>query len=340
MRILVTGGAGYIGSHTLIELYKAGHSAVVVDNLCNSCRESLRRVSLITGQEIPFYKVDIRDAEGLDNVLDQFNDIECCIHFAGLKAVGESVSKPLEYYENNINGTLVLLESMRRHNIRNIIFSSSATVYGNPAVIPITEECPKGAITNPYGQTKGMLEQVLTDLQFAEPDWNVVLLRYFNPIGAHASGTIGENPNGIPNNLMPYVTQVAVGKRPILGVFGDDYDTPDGTGVRDYIHVVDLARGHVCALKAIERKCGLEIYNLGTGKGYSVLDIVKTFKKVNGVEIPYRIMPRRPGDIATCYSDPSKALRELGWKAQFGIEEMCRDSWNWQKNNPDGFPEE
>ncbi len=340
MRILVTGGAGYIGSHTLIELYKAGHSAVVVDNLCNSCRESLRRVSLITGQEIPFYKIDIRDAEGLDNVLDQFNDIECCIHFAGLKAVGESVSKPLEYYENNINGTLVLLESMRRHNIRNIIFSSSATVYGNPAVIPITEECPKGAITNPYGQTKGMLEQVLTDLQFAEPDWNVVLLRYFNPIGAHASGTIGENPNGIPNNLMPYVTQVAVGKRPILGVFGDDYDTPDGTGVRDYIHVVDLARGHVCALKAIERKCGLEIYNLGTGKGYSVLDIVKTFKKVNGVEIPYRIMPRRPGDIATCYSDPSKALRELGWKAQFGIEEMCRDSWNWQKNNPDGFPEE
>lgn len=338
MRILVTGGAGYIGSHTLIELYKAGHTAVVVDNLCNSCRESLRRVALITGQEIPFYKVDIRDAEGLDNVLDQFKDIECCIHFAGLKAVGESVSKPLEYYENNINGTLVLLESMRRHNIRNIIFSSSATVYGNPAVIPITEECPKGAITNPYGQTKGMLEQVLTDLQFAEPDWNVVLLRYFNPIGAHSSGTIGENPNGIPNNLMPYVTQVAVGKRPILGVFGDDYDTPDGTGVRDYIHVVDLARGHVCALKAIERKCGLEIFNLGTGKGYSVLDIVKTFQKVNGVDIPYRIMPRRPGDIATCYSDPSKALRELGWKAQFGIEEMCRDSWNWQKNNPDGFP--
>lgn len=337
MNILVTGGAGFIGSHTLIELYKAGHTAVVVDNLCNSCSESLRRVSSIIGQEIPFYQVDIRDRAGLDKVLDAHRDISCCIHFAGLKAVGESVSKPLEYYENNINGTLVLLDAMRCHNIKNIIFSSSATVYGNPAMIPITEECPKGQCTNPYGQTKSMLEQVLMDLQYADREWNVVLLRYFNPIGAHESGLIGENPNGIPNNLMPYVTQVAVGKRPELGVFGNDYDTPDGTGVRDYIHVVDLARGHVCALGAVERKCGLAIYNLGTGRGYSVLDIVHTFEKVNGVKVPYSIKPRRPGDIATCYSDPSKAERELGWKAQFGIEEMCRDSWNWQKKNPNGF---
>lgn len=337
MKILVTGGAGYIGSHTLIELYKSGNTAVVVDNLCNSSQESLRRVQTIIGEEIPFYRVDIRDAKGLDKVLDAHSDIECCIHFAGLKAVGESVAKPLEYYENNINGTLVLLDAMRRHGIKNIIFSSSATVYGNPALIPITEECPKGQCTNPYGQTKSMLEQVLTDLQLADPEWNVVLLRYFNPIGAHESGMIGENPNGIPNNLMPYVTQVAVGKRPELGIFGNDYDTPDGTGVRDYIHVVDLARGHVCALSAIARKCGLAVYNLGTGNGYSVLDIVNTFQRVNGVKVPYSIKPRRPGDIATCYSDPSKALRELGWKAQFGIEEMCRDSWNWQKQNPDGY---
>lgn len=337
MKILVTGGAGFIGSHTLIELYAAGHTAVVVDNLCNSCSESLKRVASIIGCEVPFYEVDIRDAAGLDRVLDEHSDIECCIHFAGLKAVGESVSKPLEYYENNINGTLVLLDSMRRHGLKNIIFSSSATVYGNPVIIPITEECPKGQCTNPYGQTKSMLEQVLTDLQKSDSEWNVVLLRYFNPIGAHQSGLIGENPNGIPNNLMPYVTQVAVGKRTELGVFGNDYDTHDGTGVRDYIHVVDLARGHVCALGAIQRKCGLAIYNLGTGKGYSVLDIVNTFQKVNGVKVPYSIRPRRPGDIATCYSDPSKAWRELGWKAQFGIEEMCRDSWNWQKKNPDGF---
>ena len=337
MKILVTGGAGFIGSHTLIELYAAGHTAVVVDNLCNSCSESLKRVASIIGCEVPFYEVDIRDAAGLDRVLDEHSDIECCIHFAGLKAVGESVSKPLEYYENNINGTLVLLDSMRRHGLKNIIFSSSATVYGNPAIIPITEECPKGQCTNPYGQTKSMLEQVLTDLQKSDSEWNVVLLRYFNPIGAHQSGLIGENPNDIPNNLMPYVTQVAVGKRTELGVFGNDYDAHDGTGVRDYIHVVDLARGHVCALGAIQRKCGLAIYNLGTGKGYSVLDIVNTFQKVNGVKVPYSIRPRRPGDIATCYSDPSKAWRELGWKAQFGIEEMCRDSWNWQKKNPDGF---
>ena len=337
MNILVTGGAGFIGSHTIIELYKAGHTAVVVDNLSNSNPESLRRVSkILGGVEIPFHKVDIRDRKGLDSVLEQYK-FDACIHFAGLKAVGESVSKPIEYYENNISGTLVLVEAMRDHGVKNIIFSSSATVYGNPEIIPITEECPKGVCTNPYGWTKSMLEQVLTDMQYADKEWNVVLLRYFNPIGAHPSGLIGENPNGIPNNLMPYVTQVAVGKRDELGVFGNDYDTPDGTGVRDYIHVVDLARGHVCALKAIERKCGLGLYNLGTGHGYSVLDVVKAFERVNGVKVPYSIKPRRPGDIATCYSDPSKAERELGWKAEFGLDEMVRDSWNWQRLNPNGF---
>ena len=336
MKILVTGGAGFIGSHTLIELHKAGHDVVVIDNLCNSNPKSLERVSAICGAVIPFVQVDIRDRKGLEEVFSQFS-FDACIHFAGLKAVGESVAKPLEYYENNIAGTLVLLDVMRKHGCKNIIFSSSATVYGNPAQIPITEECPKGHCTNPYGQTKSMLEQIMMDMQAADPEWNVVLLRYFNPIGAHPSGRIGENPNGIPNNLMPYITQVAVGKRPELGVFGNDYDTPDGTGVRDYIHVVDLARGHVCALKAIERKCGLAIYNLGTGHGYSVLDIVHAFERVNGVPVPYSIKPRRPGDIATCYSDPAKAERELGWKAEYGIDEMCRDSWNWQKNNPNGY---
>ncbi len=337
MNILVTGGAGFIGSHTIIELYKAGHTAVVVDNLSNSSPESLKRVSrILGGTEIPFHKVDIRDRKGLDKVLGQYR-FDACIHFAGLKAVGESVSKPIEYYENNISGTLVLVQAMRDHGVKNIIFSSSATVYGNPQIIPITEECPKGVCTNPYGWTKSMLEQVLTDMQYADKEWNVVLLRYFNPIGAHESGLIGENPNGIPNNLMPYVTQVAVGKRDELGVFGNDYDTPDGTGVRDYIHVVDLARGHVCALKAIEQGCGLGLYNLGTGHGYSVLDVVKAFERVNGVKVPYSIKPRRPGDIATCYSDPSKAERELGWKAQYGLDEMVRDSWNWQKKNPNGF---
>lgn len=337
MNILVTGGAGFIGSHTIIELYKAGHTAVVVDNLSNSSPESLKRVSrILGGTEIPFHKVDIRDRKGLDKVLGQYR-FDACIHFAGLKAVGESVSKPIEYYENNISGTLVLVQAMRDHGVKNIIFSSSATVYGNPQIIPITEECPKGVCTNPYGWTKSMLEQVLTDMQYADKEWNVVLLRYFNPIGAHESGLIGENPNGIPNNLMPYVTQVAVGKRDELGVFGNDYDTPDGTGVRDYIHVVDLARGHVCALKAIEQGCGLGLYNLGTGHGYSVLDVVKAFERVNGVKVPYSIKPRRPGDIATCYSDPSKAERELGWKAQYGLDEMVRDSWNWQRQNPNGF---
>ena len=336
MKILVTGGAGFIGTHTLIELDAAGHEMVVVDNLINSKRESLRRVAQIIGKKIPFYQTDIRDREGLNKVFED-HSFDCCIHFAGLKAVGESVQKPLEYYENNMNGTFTLLDAMRNHGCKNIIFSSSATVYGNPAVIPITEECPKGYCTNPYGQTKSMLEEVLTDVQKADPEWNVVLLRYFNPIGAHPSGLIGENPNGIPNNLMPYITQVAIGKRERLGVFGNDYDTPDGTGVRDYIHVVDLAKGHVCAIKAIERKCGLAIYNLGTGHGYSVLDVVKAFEKVNGVAVPYTIMPRRAGDIATCYSTSEKAAKELGWKAQYGIEEMCRDSWNWQKKNPNGF---
>ena len=336
MNILVTGGAGYIGSHTIIELITAGHSVVVVDNLVNSSVEALRRVEKITEQQIPFHKVDIRDREQMEEILTT-NPVDCCIHFAGLKAVGESVQKPLEYYDNNINGTLVLLDVLRRHGCQNIIFSSSATVYGNPAMFPITEDCPKGICTNPYGWTKWMIEQMLTDMNVSDHSWNVVLLRYFNPIGAHESGLIGENPNGIPNNLMPYITQVAVGKLPVLHVYGNDYDTHDGTGVRDYIHVVDLARGHVKALEAIKRNCGIEVYNLGTGKGYSVLDIVAAFEKVSGVKIPYVIDPRRPGDIGTCYSSPGKALDELGWKAEFGIEEMCRDSWNWQKKNPEGY---
>lgn len=336
MNILLCGGAGYIGSHTIIELDKAGHSVVVVDNLVNSNPESLRRVSKIIGKEIPFYEADVRDEAALNKVFDE-NKIDAVIHFAGLKAVGESVAKPLEYYHNNMTGTFILMDVMRKHGCKNIIFSSSATVYGDPAIIPITEECPKGQCTNPYGQTKSMLEQVMIDVQKADNEWNVVLLRYFNPIGAHQSGLIGENPNGIPNNLMPYITQTAVGKRKELGVFGNDYDTHDGTGVRDYIHVCDLAAGHVAALKAIERNCGLGIYNLGTGHGYSVLDVVNAFIKVNGVDVPFSIKPRRPGDIATCYCDPAKAKAELGWEAQYGIEEMCRDSWNFQKNNPNGY---
>ena len=337
MKILVTGGAGFIGSHTLIELYKAGHTAVVVDNLSNSNPEALRRVAELIGiKEIPFYQVDIRDRAGLEDVFS-VHRFDACIHFAGLKAVGESVEKPLEYYENNMNDTFVLIDVMRKHGCKNIIFSSSATVYGDPAIIPITEACPKGHCTNPYGQTKSMLEEVLMDVQKADNEWNVVLLRYFNPIGAHESGRIGEDPNGIPNNLMPYITQVAVGKRQELGVFGNDYPTHDGTGVRDYIHVVDLASAHVAALQAIERQCGCAIYNVGTGHGYSVLDVVNAFIRVNGVPVPYSIKPRRAGDIATCYCDPAKAKAELGWEAKFGIEEMCRDSWNWQKQNPNGY---
>lgn len=336
MSILITGGVGFIGSHTVIELQNNGYEVVVLDNLSNSKEKVLERIEAITGKKVPFYKADIRDREALENIFKN-EKIDSCIHFAGLKAVGESVEKPLEYYENNISGTLVLLDVMRQNGCKNIIFSSSATVYGDPVQIPITEECPKGQCTNPYGWTKSMLEQILMDMQKADPEWNVVLLRYFNPIGAHESGTIGENPNGIPNNLMPYITQVAVGKRAELGVFGDDYDTPDGTGVRDYIHVVDLARGHVKALKKIEDKSGLSLYNLGTGCGYSVLDVVHNFEEANGVKIPYSIKPRRAGDIATCYSDASKAERELGWKAQYDMRRMCEDSWRWQKNNPNGF---
>lgn len=336
MTILVTGGTGYIGSHTVVELQNAGYDVVVMDNLSNSSKKVLDRVEAITGKKVPFYEADIRNREDLEKIFSQ-EKIDAVIHFAGLKAVGESVQKPWEYYENNISGTLTLLDEMKKHNVKNIIFSSSATVYGNPAVIPITEECPKGVCTNPYGWTKHMLEQILSDIQKADNEWNVVLLRYFNPIGAHKSGTMGENPNGIPNNLMPYITQVAVGKLDHLNVFGDDYDTPDGTGVRDYIHVVDLAKGHVKALKKLEPGTGLSLYNLGTGVGYSVLDIVKNFEEANGVKIPYEIAPRRAGDIATCYSDASKAEKELGWKAENGIREMCEDSWRWQKNNPNGY---
>ena len=338
MAILVTGGAGYIGSHTVVELQNAGYDVVVLDNLSNASEKALDRVSKITGKPVKFYKADILDRDALNDIFDK-ETIESCIHFAGLKAVGESVVKPWEYYENNIAGTLTLVDVMRKNNVKNIIFSSSATVYGDPAQIPITEECPNGQCTNPYGWTKSMLEQVLTDIQKADPEWNVMLLRYFNPIGAHKSGTIGENPNGIPNNLMPYITQVAVGKLKELGVFGNDYDTPDGTGVRDYIHVVDLAKGHVKALKKIGENPGLAIYNLGTGKGYSVLDIVKNFEAATGVKIPYVIKPRRAGDIATCYCDASKAEKELGWKAENGIREMCEDSWRWQSNNPQGYEE-
>ena len=338
MNVLVTGGAGYIGSHTCVELLSSGYGVVVIDNLCNANPVSLERVETLTGKKVTFYEGDVRD-EGLLRKIFAENDISCVIHFAGLKAVGESVEKPWEYYENNIAGTLTLVDVMRKHNVKNIIFSSSATVYGNPAFIPITEECPKGQCTNPYGWTKSMLEQILSDIQKADPEWNVILLRYFNPIGAHKSGTIGENPNGIPNNLMPYITQVAVGKRQELGVFGNDYNTHDGTGVRDYIHVVDLAQGHVKALKKIEENAGLKIYNLGTGVGYSVLDVVKNFEDATGVKIPYSIKPRRAGDIDSCYADASLAKEELGWEAKYGIREMCEDSWRWQKNNPNGYDE-
>ena len=336
MAILVTGGAGYIGSHTCVELLDAGYEVVVLDNLCNSSEKSLDRVKQLTGKEVKFYKGDILDREILNQIFAE-NQIESCIHFAGLKAVGESVAKPWEYYHNNITGTLVLVDAMKENGCKNIIFSSSATVYGDPVEIPITEECPKGQCTNPYGWTKSMLEQVLMDVQKADKEWNVIILRYFNPIGAHKSGMMGENPNGIPNNLMPYVTQVAVGKLESLGVFGNDYDTPDGTGVRDYIHVVDLAKGHVKALKKIEEKAELCIYNLGTGHGYSVLDIVKNFEEANNIKIPYVIKARRPGDIATCYCDPTKAKEELGWVAEYGIREMCEDAWRWQSNNPNGY---
>ncbi len=336
MAILVTGGAGFIGSHTCVELLDAGYEVIVVDNLCNSSQESLRRVEKITGKNVKFYEADIRDTDALNQIFDK-ESVECVIHFAGLKAVGESVVKPLEYYDNNISGTLRLCDVMRNHGVKNIIFSSSATIYGEPAFIPITEECPKGMCTNPYGWTKWMLEQILTDLHTADPEWNVVLLRYFNPIGAHKSGLIGEDPKGIPNNLMPYVAQVAIGKLECLGVFGNDYDTPDGTGVRDYIHVVDLAVGHVKALKKIQEKAGVCIYNLGTGVGYSVLDMVHAFEEASGKKVPYQIKERRAGDIASCYSDATKARKELGWTAERGLKEMCEDAWRWQSQNPNGY---
>ncbi len=336
MAVLVTGGAGYIGSHTCVELLNNGYEVVVMDNLYNSNEKALERVEEITGKKIRFYKVDMLDKEAMNEIFEN-EKIDSVIHFAGYKAVGESVRKPLEYCHNNITGTLNLCDVMRNHGVKNIIFSSSATVYGDPAFVPITEDCPKGQITNPYGQTKGMLEQILTDLHVSDPEWNVVLLRYFNPIGAHKAGIIGEDPKGIPNNLVPYIAQVAVGKLEKLGVFGNDYDTPDGTGVRDYIHVVDLARGHVKAMKKFEDKPEVRIYNLGTGNGYSVLQVLHAFEKACGKTLPYEIKPRRAGDIATCYADPAKAKEELGWEAEYGIEEMCEDSWRWQSMNPNGY---
>lgn len=338
MSILVTGGAGFIGSHTVVELLNAGQEVVVLDNFYNSQPESLNRIKKITGKDFKFYQTDIRDRAGLDKIFSE-NNIDAVIHFAGLKAVGESCVKPLEYYENNIGGTVCLCEAMRDAGCKKMIFSSSATVYGMNNVSPLTEDMQIGGTTNPYGTTKYMIELILQDLYNSDNEWSIVLLRYFNPIGAHESGLIGENPNGIPNNLVPYITQVAIGKLEKLSVYGNDYDTPDGTGVRDYIHVVDLALGHIKALEKAIAENGVNIYNLGTGIGYSVLDIVKAFEKASGVKIPYVIAPRRPGDIAECYSDPGKALRELGWKAQRNLDKMCEDSWRWQKNNPNGFEE-
>lgn len=341
MTVLVTGGAGFIGSHTCVELLNAGYEVIIVDNLINSSKEAVHRIEKISGKRVKFYEADILDRSMLEQIFSE-STIEAVIHFAGLKAVGESVQKPLEYYYNNITGTLILCDVMREHGCKNIVFSSSATVYGNPAFVPITEECPIGDITNPYGKTKSMLEQILQDLCVPDPAWRVILLRYFNPIGAHESGLIGENPKGIPNNLLPYISQVAVGKLKCLGVFGSDYDTPDGTGVRDYIHVVDLAEGHVKAIEKIKEmknagEAGTKIYNLGTGIGFSVLDIIHNFEKASGVKINYEMKPRRAGDIATCYADPKKAKEELGWVAKRGIEKMCEDTWRWQSQNPEGL---
>lgn len=335
MAILVTGGAGYIGSHACVELLNAGYEIIVVDNFSNSKPEALKRIGEITSKKLKFCEVDLLDMQGLEQVFAE-NQIDAVIHFAGLKAVGESVEIPLRYYNNNITGTLVLCDIMGKYGVKKIVFSSSATVYGLPERVPISEDFPLSA-TNPYGRTKLMIEEILHDLYISDKDWSVALLRYFNPIGAHESGRIGEDPNGIPNNLMPYITQVAVGKREKLSVFGGDYDTPDGTGVRDYIHVVDLAKGHLKALEKILNTTGVEIYNLGTGVGYSVLDVVKNFEKVTGLEVPYTITDRRPGDIDKCYADSTKAKNELGWVAEKGIEDMCRDSWNWQVGNPNGY---
>lgn len=337
MAILVTGGAGFIGSHTCVELLNAGYEIVVVDNYYNSNPKSLERVKELTGKDFKSYECDIRDSEGMNKIFKE-NKIDAVIHFAGLKAVGESCQKPIEYYDNNIGGTLKLCDVMRNNGCKNIVFSSSATVYGMKNVSPLKETMKTGGTTNPYGTTKYMIEIILEDIYKSDNEWNVTLLRYFNPIGAHESGRIGENPSGIPNNLMPYITQVAIGKRPFLSVYGNDYDTPDGTCIRDYIHVVDLADGHVKAVNNIlDGKKGVQIFNLGTGKGYSVLDIVKAFSKAYGKELPYKIAPRRPGDLAVCFSDPSKAKEVLGWEAKRGIDDMCRDSWNWQSKNPNGY---
>ena len=332
MRVLVTGGTGFIGSHTVVELLERNEDIIIVDNFVNSKPEVLHKIKKITGKDFRFYEVDLLDQENLEKVFKE-NQIESVIHFAGLKAVGESVIKPIEYYHNNITGTLILLKLMKKYNCKKIVFSSSATVYGDPEIIPITEDCKTGGTTNPYGTTKLFIEQILQDVYVADNEFSISLLRYFNPIGAHSSGLIGEDPNDIPNNLMPYITGVASGKLEILNVFGDDYPTKDGTGVRDYIHVVDLARGHLKALDKIRKEKGVQIYNLGTGNGYSVLELVKTFEKVNNIKVKYRITDRRPGDIATCYADPSKAKKELGWVAEYGIEEMCKDAWNFIVTN-------
>ena len=334
MNVLVTGGAGFIGLHTVVELLQEGFGVVVVDNLCNASEESLRRVEQITGKKAVFYNADVRDRAAMDGIFRE-NQIDWVIHFAGLKAVGESVRKPLEYYDNNLVSTFVLLETMREHGVKNFVFSSSATVYGDPERLPLDENC-RLSVTNPYGATKLMQEDILRDLYKSDESWNIVLLRYFNPVGAHESGLIGEDPKGIPNNLMPYVAQVASGKLQKIGVFGNDYPTPDGTGVRDYIHVVDLAKGHVAAIKALKTS-GVRVYNLGTGNGYSVLDMVHAFEKACGKKLPYEILPRRAGDVPACYATSAKAERELGWKAQYDLEKMCADQWNWQKNNPNGY---
>ena len=339
MSVLITGGAGFIGSHTAVEFLNAGYDIVIMDNFSNSKPVVLDRIREITGRDFRFYKADLLDSASMDKIFDENPDIDSVIHFAGFKAVGESVAKPIEYYHNNVTGTLLLTDSMRRHGVKTIVFSSSATVYGDPDEVPIKETARVGNATNPYGETKVMIERILKDIYVSDKEWNVAVLRYFNPIGAHASGRIGEDPNGIPNNLMPYITKVAMGKLPMLHVFGNDYDTHDGTGVRDYIHVVDLAKAHLKALEAIVRLRGVDYFNIGTGKGYSVLDIVKAYKEATGIEIPYVIDPRRPGDIAACYADPSKAREILGWEAENGIFEMCRDSNNWQQKNPNGYDE-
>ena len=334
--ILVTGGAGYIGSHTSLQLLENGFNVVVLDNLANSSAESLKRVESLTGKSLTFIQGDIRDGDLLNDLFSQ-HDIDAVIHFAGLKAVGESVQKPLDYYENNVYGTLTLCKAMRQHNVKNLVFSSSATVYGDPAALPLKEDMSTGHPTNPYGMSKLMVEHVLTDLHQSDEAWNIVLLRYFNPVGAHESGKIGEDPNGIPNNLMPYISQVATGKLEQLSVFGDDYDTKDGTGVRDYIHVVDLANGHLKALDRIELNMGLDIYNLGTGQGYSVLEMIKAFEKASEKTVDYKIAPRREGDVAACYADPTKAAKELNWHAEKDLEDMCNDVWKWQSANPQGY---